>query len=258
MTDHLESNRTAWDHRVKVHLDSQFYDVPGFLAGASSLNPIELELLGPLQGQRLLHLQCHFGLDSLSCARLGAEVTGVDLSPEGVHQARQLAQQAKLEAEFVCADVFDYLAQVEPTFDRVLVSYGALCWLPSLAPWAEGIARALKPGGRLVLVEFHPLIDLMAGYGYFHRPEPDWEEEGTYTENCPGETHPMACWVHNIGEVAQALRSAGLTLESLGEHAVSPYPCFDGMTAVEGGYVQLHQGHPKPLLYHLVATKPES
>ncbi|GAA4880388.1 class I SAM-dependent methyltransferase [Ferrimonas pelagia] len=255
--DHLTMNRRGWDQRTAIHIESKFYDVAGFVAGNSSLNPLELTLLGDVCGLRLLHLQCHFGLDSLSWARLGAEITGVDLSPVAIAQARQLSAQIGIPAEFVCDDVLAFGQRASAEYDWVFTSYGALCWLPDLALWAQGIANALKPGGRLALVEFHPAIDLHQGYSYFHQREADVAEEGTYTENCPGDTAAFALWGHSIGETVTALLTAGLVLEQLQEHDSSPYRCFDGMVEARPGCFQLlQQGHPLPMLYSLVARKP--
>lgn len=135
--DYFEMNRIGWDQRAKVHLTSKFYDVPGFLDGKSSLSEIDLAELREVSGRRLLHLQCHFGLDTLSWARLGAHVTGVDISPVAIEQANDLRDQAGLNAQFVCSNVYDYDRGDETLFDIVYTSFGAVCWLPDLKRWAH-------------------------------------------------------------------------------------------------------------------------
>ena len=179
--DHLSINKKAWDNRTKVHVESKFYDVAAFKNGKCSLNPIELEQVGDVQGKSLLHLQCHFGQDTLSWARRGAVVTGVDLSGEAIEQANRLKQALGLKADFIESDVIQFGRENGQQFDIVFTSYGALCWLPKLMDWAQTVAKSLKSGGELHLVEFHSFNDLLSGYSYFPNAEPDIEEEGTYT-----------------------------------------------------------------------------
>ncbi|MCE9678983.1 class I SAM-dependent methyltransferase [Shewanella sp. AS1] len=254
--DYIEINKQAWDKRTAVHFESQFYDVPGFLDGKSSLNPIELAQLGEVQGKSLLHLQCHFGLDSLSWSRLGASVTGVDLSSRAIEKARWLADKLRLDARFIESDLYQFGQHNEQEFDLVFSSYGALCWLPDLDAWASLIAKALKPQGEFHLVEFHPIVDLLSGYAYFPQGQGDVEQEGTYTENCQGEKSTTVCWSHSLSEVLTALLKAGLTLLEVNEHAYSPYNCFEGLEYVEGqGYQMIHQGQQVPLVYSIKAQK---
>lgn len=255
--DYLSINKAAWDKRTAVHVASEFYDVAAFKKGKCSLNPVELEQVGEVQGKTLLHLQCHFGLDTLSWARLGAKVTGVDLSAAAIDQAHALAQSLELEAAFVESDIVSFGRENTSEFDVVFTSYGVLTWLPDLADWARVIARSLKPGGEFHLVEFHAINDLLSGYPYFSTAEPAVEEEGTYTENCDGTTSPTATWSHSLGEVVSALLGAGLVLESFAEHPYSPYECFDGLEYVPGcGYQMLLKGNQVPLLYSIKARKP--
>lgn len=255
-TNYLDINRSGWDQRARVHYTSDFYDVDGFLAGATSLNEIELAELTDVQGKRLLHLQCHFGLDTLSWVRKGAVCTGVDLSPVAIEQANQLAGRAGLEAEFVCSDVYSYeRSQVEP-FDIVFTSYGTICWLPDLERWARVIADNLAPGGRFYMVEFHPVYDLLEGYSYFTLPDPDIEEGGTYTEN-GGELHSkFANWSHPISSVFNALQDVGIQIERINEFPFSPYNCFQGMEEREPGrFILSHRGQDVPIVYSLMGRK---
>lgn len=255
--DYLDINQKAWNKRTKVHVQSKFYDVDAFKAGKSSLNPIELAQVGDVQGLSLLHLQCHFGQDSLSWARLGAKVTGVDLSSEAIAQAQALNNELGLNAKFIADDVYSFGDNNSTLFDRVFTSYGVLCWLPDLDKWAQTIVKSLKVGGELHLVEFHPLQDVLSGYSYFPNETPDVEEEGTYTENCDGETSTTVTWSHPISEVINALINAGLRIDAYQEYPFSPYDCFEGLTEVEGkGFQLLHKTQQTPLVYSIKATKP--
>lgn len=258
--DTTSINRQAWNKRSRIHVESAFYDVAGFLNGNSSLNTLEKELLGDVTGQSLLHLQCHFGLDTLSLARMGARVTGVDLSSEGIEYAIELAKKSGLDADFVCADVLSLDQEFVSSHDVVFTSYGVLCWLNDLDKWAVTIARALKQGGRLCLVEFHPFFDVLSGYPYFHHPTAYIEQESTYTENHSNEQQTVATWAHSLSDVVQSLIKAGLVIEHFAEYSTSPYECFEGLTECrtlghEGHFEYIHKGEPVPLLYSICATK---
>ncbi|WP_413700560.1 class I SAM-dependent methyltransferase [Psychromonas sp. KJ10-10] len=254
--DYLKVNKATWDKRTNVHVDSKFYDVESFKQGNSSLNPLELKLVGSVEGKSLLHLQCHFGLDTLSWARLGAQVTGVDLSSNAIQQANALKTSLGLEATFIESDVCQFTSNNQGQFDIVFTSYGVLCWLPDLSKWAQTIADSLKVGGRFHMVEFHSFNDLLSGYAYFPKAEPDIETEGTYTENCDGATSTTVTWSHSISEVVSALINVGLTIETFSESPYSPYKCFDGLQLVaDCGYQMLHKGQQVPLLYCITARK---
>jgi len=156
MMDYLKTNKDAWNNRTNIHLKSEFYDVTSFKAGKCSLNPIELTQLGNVKGKSLLHLQCHFGQDSLSWARSGAKVTGVDLSSTAIEKAKELNDALQLDATFIESDVYAFGEENEQLFDVVYTSYGVLCWLPDLDRWAQTIYNALKIGGDFHLVECQP------------------------------------------------------------------------------------------------------
>lgn len=254
--DYLDINKKSWDKNTKIHLDSKFYDVDAFVKGKSSLNPIELAQLGDVKNKALLHLQCHFGLDSLSWARLEAKVTGVDLSSQAIDSAKALAKKINIEANFINDDVYSFAEKNSNTYDLVYTSYGVLCWLPDLALWASGIAKALKEGGELHLIEFHPVNDLLSGYSYFPSPEPDIEEETTYTENCGDEKSTMVTWPHSLAEVLSALIKAGISIEEVNEFPYSPYECFEHLQYVtDKGYCRKEQGQLVPLIYAIKGRK---
>ena len=254
--DYIATNRDSWDRRTEIHFTSEMYDVEGFLNGSNKLKEIELEELPDVRGKRLLHLQCHFGVDTLSWARRGAKVTGVDFSPAAIERANELKERSGLEAEFICSSIGDFAERSRPEYDIVFVSYGALCWLPSIREWAKVVSKNLKPEGQLCLVEFHPLYDFVAGYTYFHSAEPDIEEEGTYTENCPGELMPLVTWGHPISEIMNSVIEAGIRIESFKEFPFSPYDCFEGLEEGEPGrYYLSGTKHRVPLVYALKGIK---
>ena len=254
--NYFEMNRESWNKRAEIHFDSRFYDVDGFMAGNTSLREIELAELTRVDGRRLLHLQCHFGLDTLSWARRGAECTGVDISPVAINKARQLNDNAGLGAQFVCADVYSYSRGEVAPFDIVFTSYGTICWLPDLDRWAEVVASNLAAGGIFYMAEFHPIYDLLAGYSYFEQDEPDIEEEETYTENSGDLKTPLAVWAHPMGRVVNALVNAGIAIQRLNEFSFSPYNCFKGMTEREPGRFYItHNGQDVPLVYSVTGQR---
>jgi len=261
--DYIRKNKDAWDKRTGVHLDSAFYDVAGFLKGRSSLNPTELALLGNVQDKRILHLQCHFGQDSLSLARMGARVTGVDFSETAIEQARQLNAQLQLNADFVCCDLYDLPQHLDGQFDIVFTSYGVIGWLPDLQRWGAVISRFLKPGGRFVMVEFHPLVWIFDNdfthirYSYFNTETIEEESTGSYTDRSAPIRYTEVSWNHSLDEVFNGLWQNGLQLTGFREYDFSHYPCFAGMhAAAEGAYRITALGDKAPLMYSLTALKP--
>jgi SAM-dependent methyltransferase len=256
IADYFEMNRAGWDRRAEVHFRSKFYNVDGFLNGDSSLREIERAELKLVSGRRLLHLQCHFGLDTLSWARLGAVCTGVDISPVAIELARRLADQSGLKADFVCSNVYDFTRGAANPYDIVFTSYGTVCWLPDLKQWAEVIASNLAAGGVFYMVEFHPIYDLLAGYAYFTGATPEVEGAENYTENGGEAVARLAIWTHPLSRVVNALIESGMEILQLNEFPFSPYNCFDGMEERESGRFCLqHRGHDVPIVYSLLGKK---
>ena len=264
MPDFIATNRALWDGWTALHAKSRFYDVDAFRAGASTLNALELEQVGDVTDRTLLHLQCHFGLDTLSWARRGARVTGVDFSQSAIDMARTLAAETGLDATFVCADVCSLPASLNEAFDIVFTSYGVLPWLPDLERWAAGIERCLRPGGVLHLVEFHPLADMLGKDGrtivrpYFGTAaEPERSRErGSYAEPEAAFEHDAYYWAHPLSEVVQAILASGLALRSLTEHPMSPYNCYPFTVESESGTWSMPSGRlALPLTYALSAGK---
>jgi SAM-dependent methyltransferase len=261
----LRTNLANWEGRVPVHASSDFYDLPGFRAGRSTLPPEHLAEVGEVSGRRLLHLQCHMGQDTLSWARLGARVTGLDFSPSAIGTARSLAADLGLpedRARFVVSDVYDAPAALDgERFDVVYTGAGALVWLPDLTRWARVVAELLAPGGLLHLWEFHPLTDSLADDGrtlahdYFDTTGRTFDFPHTYTDG-PPLTHTVTVqWQHPLGEVITSLATAGLHILSLTESPTIPYARYPVLTPTPSGYT-FPPAHPSvPLTYTLLATK---
>jgi SAM-dependent methyltransferase len=267
--DRLLANRANWDDRVPIHAASRFYDVEGWLAEARGPREREVEALGDVAGLDLVHLQCHFGMDTLAFARAGAQVTGLDFSANAIAEARSLAERAGLAdvSRFVEADVLDAAAALAPdTFDVVYVSLGALTWLPSVQRWAEQVGALLRPGGRLYLHEGHPFEWTLGVEGdrvedsYFEEPEPYVDDNDvTYTDG-PRLTNTRSYeWNHSLGEVVTALLSQGLRIDGLTEHDWTVFQRFPWLVRQHDDLFTLPPGRPRiPLTYTLLASRPTS
>jgi SAM-dependent methyltransferase len=268
---HLEANRRHWDEVVSIHAASDFYDVASFKAGASGLNQLELEEVGDVKGKSLLHLQCHFGQDTLSWAREGAIVTGVDFSEQAIDTARALAADIDTDARFVVSNLYSLPDNLTGQFDIVFTSYGVLGWLPDISRWGQVVAHFIRPGGTFYIVEFHPfawVFDDAPGataldvrYSYFPSPEPlRSDDDGTYVDRTAQLEHRTTYnWAHPLGEIVGALIDAGLHIEFLHEFPFSPYQCWPFTEVAADGTARLtsHDGSV-PLLFSIRATKPHS
>ncbi|MEM9556336.1 MAG: class I SAM-dependent methyltransferase [Acidobacteriota bacterium] len=264
----LEANRALWDRWTEVHERSSFYDVDAFSAGADSLCPVEIDEIGSqVAGRSLLHLQCHFGLDTLSWARRGARVTGVDLSPRAIETAqrlaREIAPQIPPEAgtpRFVACDLYDLRQHVDERFDIVFTSYGVIDWLHDLAAWGRLIAASLRPGGFFYLVEFHPLLHVLADDGrsvawpYRDGGAIETHESGSYADADAEVGLPSYVWHHGLGDLVTALLDAGLRLDWLREHDESPYDCFPFTEESAPGRYVVAGGMRLPMLVSLRAS----
>lgn len=260
--DYIEINRQSWNNRTDAHLKSEFYDLDGFLKGKTSLNDIELNLLGDIRGKSILHLQCHFGQDTISLGRLGAEVTGVDLSDKAIESARQIAKADKSNARFICCDIYDLPNHLDETFDIVFTSYGTIGWLPDLDKWAGIVSRFLKPSGQFVFVEFHPVVWMFdddfekIGYRYFNSGPIFETENGTYADKKAAITQTYVGWNHGIGEVVSSLIQNGLEVKSLEEFDYSPYNCFNKTIEFEPKKFRIgHLDDKIPMVYSIMAQK---
>ncbi len=261
---YFDINKETWNQKVTIHRDSDFYDVDAFLNGETTLNPLEIRELGPVSGKDILHLQCHFGLDTLSLSRLGAKCTGIDLSDEGIKEARRLNNRVGENSTFIESNVYDVPANVSGEFDIVFTSYGVVGWLPDLDLWAQIIAEKLRPGGVFYIAEFHPIVwmfeylesPIKMKYPYLKGDVIYEEYEGTYANNEGDIISKEYGWNHGLGEVVSALTKAGLQIEFLHEHVESPYNCLPDMVQTEnGGYVLKEYAGLFPMIYSIKATK---
>ena len=268
LDEFLKANLGLWNEWTEIHEASAFYDLEGFKAGHSSLHSIELDELGDVAGKRLLHLQCHFGLDTLSWARLGATVTGVDFSGKAIELARSLADELALPATFVQSTVDDLRSNLAGAFDIVFTSYGAIEWLADLESWARTIAHFLAPGGTFYMVELHPLArtlddlddhpELRVVGPYFPASKPRrLRIHGSYAEPDAHVANDVAYgWTHSFAEILNALIGAGLRLEYLHEFPCSVVPFSRSMERAADGWYYLPGGRRDvPFLFSLKAVK---
>lgn len=263
MEHYFENNRQLWNRRTELHRDSQFYDLQSFKKGQNTLKSVEMDALGNVQKKSLLHLQCHFGLDTLSWERLGAMVTGVDFSENAIDLAIKIRDEQGLKARFIRANIYDLPQFLDETFDVIFTSYGVLCWLPDIKAWAQLIARFLNPGGVFYIVEFHPVImmfDERSGemlYSYFHQQEPiEQHVEYTYANDQEPLNHREYSWNHSLSDVVNALIAVGLQVEGLHEYPFSSYNCFPNLELNKDGYYwEKHRKGIVPLMFSIKVSK---
>jgi SAM-dependent methyltransferase len=266
MSDLFDCNRRRWNEVTSIHVKSAFYNVEGFKDGESSLKSVELSQLGDIRGKSLLHLQCHFGLDSLSLAQLGANVTGVDFSDEAIAVARHLNEELGLNANFFCSDVYKIPECIHETFDIVFTSYGVLCWLSDLPKWAEVISSRLKSGGFFFIAEEHPILSVLDGdqsgnlvamYPYFNKEPVECLSDHSYADSSVEVNNKKTYqWDHSLSDVVNALLSAGLQIESLHEYPYCEYEKFPGLMFKDNdGWWKLKDKPLLPLLFSIKARK---
>lgn len=260
--NYIEVNRNSWNNRTESHLKSEFYDLEGFLNGKNSLNEIELNLLGDIKGKTILHLQCHFGQDTISLSRLGAEVTGIDLSDKAIESAKQIAKNTTSNVKFICCDIYDLPNLLKEKFDVVFTSYGTIGWLPDLDKWAKVVSNFLKPNGQFVFVEFHPVVWMFdnnfeeIGYRYFNSGAIIETENGTYADKTADITQEYVTWNHGLSEVINSLTNNGLEIKSLNEFDFSPYNCFNKTIEFEPKKYRIeHLDNKIPMVYSINAVK---
>jgi 2-polyprenyl-3-methyl-5-hydroxy-6-metoxy-1,4-benzoquinol methylase len=267
--EYTKMNRDLWDELAPIHAASDFYDVADFRAGGVHLRDYEIEELGEVSGKSLLHLMCHIGLDTLSWARLGARVSGADLSEESIRTARALAEELGIAAAFVTSDVYDLPSNLDGHFDIVYMSRGVLGWLPDLERWGGVVAHFLRPGGTFYISEIHPLAQvfndaegvtgLTLGYPYFTHREPQVIfSKGSYADRTADVKHVMTfTWAHDLGDVVTSLASAGLRINFVHEFPFSEWQKPFLVQAEDGTWrlPQEQQGEI-PLSFSLAATKP--
>lgn len=261
---YIQTNKEGWNLRTNIHLKSKFYDIPSFLGGKNTLNKPELNLLKDVKNKKLLHLQCHFGLDTLSWGRLGAIPTGVDFSSKAIEAAKKLSIESGIKADFIEADVQNLDLDIKKeTFDIVFSSYGVLCWIEKLDKWTSGIYNSLKFGGKFVLIEFHPILDLLfdgavSGLSkYFNSQKPLGKKtRGTYTDRHAAIEYFEYRWQHPISEVMTSLLNEGFKIDDFQEYPFSPFRLFPGLNSQEDNcWYSSVEKNDIPYLYSIVAVK---
>jgi len=266
MDKHIKQNKTAWNEVTPIHVNSAFYDVDGFKAGKSRMiMPFEPEEMGDVRGKSLLHLQCHFGMDTLTWARMGAKVTGVDFSDEAIKAARVLSQQTGIKARFIESDIYALPDVLKGKFDIVYTGGGAICWLPDLAKWGKIIAHFLKRGGFFYIMEGHPFMsvfdnshvvkELKPKYSYFNNP--DWINEtpgNDYADSSYKVKHSTSEWMHPLSEIINSLIQAGLKIEFLHEYPMLFFKQFSFMEKGKDGYWHL-KDDKLPQIFSIKASK---
>lgn len=245
-------NRANWDERVGVHLKAPGYDLAPLRAGRGKLNAIEEAELGDVRGLEVLHLQCHFGADTLCLAQRGATVTGLDFSEPAIAAAHSLADELGLadRVRFICADLYDAPSAVgrAASFDLIYVTWGTTCWLPDIKRWAAIVAQFLKPGGRLYYADGHPsayvfdnetkLPDGMPGYfaPYFQREPLVMNDGFDYADSAARLVNATnVSWMHPLSDIVGGLIEAGLSLDWLHEHAQVPWQMFQILVKRDDG-----------------------
>lgn len=260
--DYFTVNKQLWEKRVSIHVNSGFYDVPSFKGGKTSLNEVELRALGNVKGKSLLHLQCHFGMDTISWAKEGAIVTGIDFSEEAINAAKNLAKEMNVAADFICSDVYDLTEKLNLKFDIVFTSYGVIGWLPDLDKWAAVIHHFLKPAGTFFMAEFHPVLWMMDDnfthlkYSYFNDEVIETLSQGTYGDRNAPISSVEYGWNHSFDELFGSLLKFDLQIIDFKEYPFSYYNCFnntvkgtDGMYRIKGLENKL------PMMYSIKAIK---
>ncbi|MFD0559600.1 methyltransferase family protein [Stackebrandtia endophytica] len=262
VSNHQRLNRAMWDERVPIHLASPYYDLKSFRDNPDSLRDFEPDQLGDVTGKSLLHLQCHIGLDTLSWAGHGAQVTGLDFSPAATAAAQNLADEIGVAAEFVTSDVYEAPAALDGRrFDIVYTGIGALCWLPDINRWAQTVAELLNDDGVLYLVEFHPAGDILDDAtgshivgDYFNDEAAVYEYNGTYADTASRTRHNLqVMFSHTLGSVLTAVADAGLRLELFTEYPYTLFRRFENLHADESGRFHPTTAAKAPLMYSLRA-----
>ena len=270
--DYFVANKHLWNQRTTIHKDSSFYNLAGFKAGENVLTPIELNELPDVKGKTMLHLQCHFGMDSLNWARLGADVTGVDLSDVAIKEAKKLnddpsiLRQAQysggMNAKFICSNVYDLKEHLDEKFDIVFTSYGTIGWLPDLDKWAEIVNYYLKPGGIFYIADFHPVVWMFDDefthiqYYYENRELIVTENYGTYTDRKADIKGKEYSWNHSTSELLNALIKQDLQIQHFNEFMYSPYSNFTNSVETSKGQWQIKGMEGKiPMVYSVLAKK---
>lgn len=256
--DH-EKNRAAWNEMVDLHVNHPEYRTQEVINGGSSLKRLELEALGDVRGKSFLHLMCQFGLDTLSWAREGARVTGVDISDMSIKRAHEMVKRTGLQGEFIRCDVLDFIGVIDKKFDFVYQSYGTHCWISDIFKWARVVAHYLKPGGTFYIVDGHPIevLHFDPPMSYFAKEPERTVGAPDYCERDHKITQEQVEWQHPVSEIINALIQAGLTIERVDEYNFGYYKVAEDWYSEDGGHFWYPPGGPTnyPLLLAIKARK---
>jgi len=269
--DHYrETNRANWDSRVDSHYGSDGYGAARFIADPTHLSGVvgfDREKVPDVSGKRIVHLQCHIGTDTISWARLGANVTGVDFSEKSIEAARRLSTESGTRARFVLSELYDSPEVIGETFDIVYTGVGAICWLPDIKGWAKVVSSFLEPGGRFYMREGHPIMwaldyerdgdELVIKYPYFEQSEPlSFSEETTYAGDGVLSNPMIYVWNHGLAEVLQALIDAGLRIDQVEEYDALEWEAGPVNQLGDDGMFRLAEGRERlPVMWSVLATK---
>lgn len=262
MDSYIDINKKAWNIKTDIHIESEFYDNISFLEGRNSLNQIELDILGDISGLSILHLQCHFGQDSISLARMGANVTGIDLSDNAIVKAKALAEQVNVNVDFIACDIYDLPQFLDKQYDIVFTTYGTIGWLPDLEKWAAIVSRFLKENGRFVFVEFHPYVWMFDDnfkdivYPYFNVKSIIETNTGSYADRSAVMSYDTISWNHSTSEVLNSLIKNDIEIKSFNEYDYSPYPCFNNLIEIDNCKYQIeHLQGMIPMVFSIEGIK---
>jgi SAM-dependent methyltransferase len=266
MDDKLQTNRELWEEWTDINSRSKMYDLDAFKQGRNKIDPLILSEMGDVTGKSMLHMQCHFGLDTLSWARLGADVTGADFSPKAIQLAQSLSSELNIPAHFICCDIYALPQHLQGKFDIVFASYGVLAWLPDFPRWMRIASSFLKPGGTFYLADGHPNSwvfdeysnDWVLKYPYFQKEPMVCEANGSYADRSPDNKSMTSYqWQHTLGEIVTAMCDNGLRLEFLHEFGFVEFQAHPSLVEKSDGFWHHPDGDDRlPLLFSLKAVKP--
>jgi 2-polyprenyl-3-methyl-5-hydroxy-6-metoxy-1,4-benzoquinol methylase len=275
MNKYYEQNMKQWDEKAKIHSSksSEIYNIEEFLKGKSSLLPIERNTLSDVSNKKILHVQCHIGFDSISLAQLGANVTGVDFSPEAIHQAKKFSNHLQIPVDFIQANIFDLESTrlEKNSFDVIFASYGVICWIDNLQDWVKILAKYLKPGGMFLLIDDHPYVNTIEEennkyeiqFNYFKNEKPyEFTVDHSYTgEEFTIKEQKAYEWNHSIDEIISSFLKTNLRLTSFFEYDFTFWKRFSFLTRSSSGYYYMDpdiRNKPEckiPLMFSLTAIK---